>query len=73
MEAKGEKLPVFNAREVLDVGLPEGTKEKVQEWTEGEQEKAERTKEGERVLREVATLAESRGYDAKDVRYFTEH
>ena len=68
MQAEGKKLPVFNAREVLDVGLPEGTKEKVQEWAEGEQEKAERTKEGERVLEEVAALAESRSHDATPIR-----
>ncbi len=35
-------------------GLPEDTKEKVQEWVEGEEEKAERQKEGEQVLKEVA-------------------
>ncbi len=72
MEAKGEKLPVFNAREILDIGLPEGIAGRIREWAEGEQEKAERTKEGERVLREVAALAESRGYDISSLRYFSE-
>ena len=45
---------------------------RVREWVEGEEEKAERTKEGERVLKEVAALAESRGYNAGDVRRFRE-
>ena len=70
MEIQGEKPPTFNARETLDVSLPEGTKEKAQEWAEGEQEKVERKEEGERVLKEVAALAESRGYDTEDVRRF---
>ena len=71
MQAGGEKLPTFNAREALDVGLPEGTKEKVQEWVEGEQERERRREEGRQVLKEVAALAESRGHDAGDVRRFT--
>ena len=70
MEAEGKKLPVFNAREVLDLGLPGDTAGRVREWAEGEQEKAERREEGERVLKEVAGLAEGRGYDAGDMRRF---
>ena len=70
MQAEGKKMPVFNAREALDVGLPEDTKEKVQEWVEGEQEKAERRKEGERALKEVAAL-EEQGMDASSLGYFT--
>ena len=70
MQAEGKKLPTFNAREALDMGLPEGTKEKVQEWVEDERERV-RKREGERVLKEVAALAESRGHDAGDVRRFT--
>ena len=72
MEAEGEKLPVFNAREALDVGLPDDTREKVQEWVIGEQEKAECREEDEWVLREVATIAESRGYDASVLHHFGE-
>ena len=71
MGTEGKKLPVFNARAALDVGPPEDTKEKVQEWVEGEEEKAERRKEDERVLKEVAALAESRGYDAECVRRYS--
>ena len=43
----------------------------MQEWAAGEQERMRQKNEGERVLREVATLAESRGYDAGDIRRFT--
>ena len=72
MEAEGKKLPVFKAREVLGMGLPEDTAGRVREWVEGEQEKVERKEEGERVLKEVAALAESRGYDAEGLRRFME-
>ena len=71
MEAEGKKLPVFKAREVLGMGLPEDTKEKVRDFAQTEQEKAERTKEGERVLREVAAL-EEQGIDASALRHFIE-
>ncbi len=53
------------------MGLPEDTKEKVQEWVEGEQERERQKEEGERVLREVAALAEGRGYDAGDIRRYS--
>lgn len=70
MQAEGKKLPIFNAREARGVGLPEDTKEKVQEWVEGEQERVRQKEEDRQVLKEVAMLAESRGYDAGDVRRF---
>ena len=72
MEAEGRKLPIFNAREVLDVGLPEDTRGKVQEWVIGEQERERQKEEGERILKEVAALAESRGYDASALQCFSE-
>ena len=72
MGAEGKKLPVFNAHELLDMGLPEDTKKKVHEWAEGEQEWERRREEGRQVLKEVAALAESRGHDAGDVRHFME-
>ncbi len=46
-QAAGMKLPVSSARELLDVSLPEGAREKVQESVAGEQERAERFEEGE--------------------------
>ncbi len=72
MQAEGKKLPVFRAGEVLDIALPSGTKEKVRGFAQAEQEKAERQKEGERVLREVAAIAESRGHDTSALRHFSE-
>ena len=72
MQAEGKKLPVFNASEALDVGLPEDTKEKVQEWVEGEQERVRQKEEDRRTVGEMAVALEQQGMDTSSLRYFGE-
>ncbi len=72
MQAEGKKLPIFRAGEVLDVGLPEDTKEKVQNFTEVEQERVRQKEEDRRVFAEMVAALEEQGMDASALRHFSE-